>query len=936
MPGLGTSFGRGGATTAQWDLVNSDCILIQGSNMAECHPVGFRFVMEARERGAKIIHVDPRFTRTSANADLYAPIRPGTDIAFLGGLINYVLQHDRWFKEYVLRYTNASTIINEDFQDTEDLDGLFSGFDAAGHRYDMSSWTYAGEEEPAAAGQHPAMTGESYSHRSQRSKAGPPKRDETLQDPRCVFQILKRHYARYTPEMVERICGTPQDAFLAVAQAITENSGRDRTTAFCYAVGWTQHSVGVQTIRTAAILQLLLGNVGRPGGGIMALRGHAAIQGSTDIPTLFNLLPGYIQMPLEANETFEDFLHTLQAPTGWWHNFPKYAVSLLKAFYGEYATRENEWGYQYLPKLKPDDVYSYYPLFFKMMDGHVKGLLVFGENFAVGGPGSKMERAAMRKLEWCVVRDPFMIETAEFWKLDGTDPETVDTEVFFMPAAWAAEKDGSLTNTQRLLQWHDKAIDPPGDARSETWFTVHLGHRLRELYHGSMEERDRPLLAMTWDYPLEGAIQEPRAESVAEEISGYRVADGSQVPGYHELKDDGSTACGCWIYSGYIPEKGRNLAASRERDKLGEHTNHSRWAWSWPANRRILYNRASADPAGNPWSERKRLVWWDATLNDGKGGWTGYDVPDFERQKAPTADADETGLGMDAISGADPFIMQADGRGWLYAPHGLKDGPLPTHYEPFESPTANPLYPKRRSNPCTLTFHRKDNPYNDNPYHGPPNPKYPYVLTTYRLTEHHTSGAMSRWVTWLAELQPELFAEINPELAAEKGVSTGDWVTISTARAQVQARALVTNRMQPMRIEGRTVHVVGLPYHWGPTGIVTGDVVNDLVAVGLDPNVMIHEAKAFTCDLRKGQKSSGTRIPSGGPHASVAEGGTIGRIASEGAEMAHFDGHQLAAPDAFEHALVKRAEPEPSDEAARQTAPAEASKTSETSEVGND
>jgi formate dehydrogenase major subunit len=915
VPGLGTSFGRGGATTAQWDLVNSDCILIQGSNMAECHPVGFRFVMEARERGAKIIHVDPRFTRTSANADVYAPIRPGTDIAFLGGLINYVLQHDLWFKEYVLRYTNASTIINDDFKDTEDLDGIFSGFDEDQHRYDPATWTYRGESEPVAAGAHEAMTGESYSHRSQRSTGGPPPRDETLQDPRCVFQILKRHFARYTPEMVERTCGMPQSAFFEVARAITENSGRDRTTAFCYAVGWTQHSVGVQTIRTAAILQLLLGNIGRPGGGIMALRGHAAIQGSTDIPTLYNLLPGYIQMPLEANETFADFLRTLQAPTGWWNNFPKYAVSLLKAFYGENATADNEWGYQYLPKLRPDDVYSYYPLFFKMMDGLIKGLFVFGENFAVGGPGSRLERNAMRKLEWCVVRDPFLVETAEFWKLDGVDPATVPTEVFYMPAAWAAEKDGSLTNTQRLLQWHEKALDPPGDARSETWFLVHLGLRLRELYRDSTLERDRPLQALIWDYPLEGALREPRAESVAEEISGYRVADGQQVAGYAELKDDGSTACGCWIYSGYVPEKGRNLSASRERDKPGEHTNHSRWAWSWPANRRILYNRASADPEGTPWSERKRLVWWDAARNEGNGGWTGYDVPDFEAQKAPTTAA-RPGEGMDAISGADPFIMQADGRAWLYAPHGLKDGPLPTHYEPLESPAENPLYPKRRSNPAAKTFNRADNPYNDNPYHGPPNDAYPYVLTTYRLTEHHTSGAMSRWVTWLSELQPELFAEIDPQLAAEKGVDTGDWVTLTTARAQVQARALVTNRMRPMQVDGKTVHVIGLPYHWGPTGIVTGDIVNDLAGVGLDPNVMIHEAKAFTCDLRKGQKSEGTMIASGGPHASVAEGGTVGRVASEGAEMLRLEEQEGAALQTLARRLRGKAEPEPSEEAA--------------------
>lgn len=890
MPSLGTSFGRGGATTAQWDLVNSDCIVIQGSNMAECHPVGFRFVMEARERGAKIVHVDPRFTRTSANADVYAPIRPGSDIVFLGGLINYVLSHEKWFREYVLAYTNASTIINRDFRDTEDLGGLFSGFDPEQRKYDFSTWTYAGKGVPPAFAEHPGVSGEAYGDRLAVTPGGPPERDETLQDPHCVFQILKRHYARYTPELVEQVCGTPREVFLQIAEAITANSGRERTTAFCYAVGWTQHTVGVQVIRTTAILQLLLGNIGRPGGGILALRGHAAIQGSTDIPTLFNLLPGYLQVPLESTPTFEDYVRTYQAETGWWHNLPKYAVSLLKAFYGEHATRENEWGYQHLPKLENKDVYSYYPLFFKMADGGIKGLLVLGENFAVGGPGSKMERAAMRKLQWCVVRDPFLIETAEFWKLDGVNPSDVEAEVFFMPAAWAAEKDGSLTNTQRLLQWHDKALDPPGYARSETWFMVHLGHRLRARYAGSTAEHDQGLLHMTWDYPLEGPRQEPSAQAVAEEISGYRVADGSQVPGYHELRDDGSTACGCWIYSGYAPGKGVNLAASRVPDPPGVWTNNSQWGFAWPANRRILYNRASADPDGKPWSERKRLVWWDTAADDGKGAWTGYDVPDFERQKAPGTPADPNGAGMAALSGADPFIMQADGRGWLFVPHGLKDGPLPTHFEPFESAVANPLYPEHRSNPCLVSFERRDNPYNDNPYEGPPNPSYPYIITTYRITEHHTSGAMSRWNSWLAELQPELFAEINPVLAAEKGVATGDWVTLSTARAQVQARALVTERVQPVRIGGEVRHVIGLPYHWGPSGIVTGDVANDLIAVGLDPNVMIHEAKAFTCDMRKGAKTpraAAAEVERAESHIAPVDGGTIGRTHSEGAEMKH-------------------------------------------------
>jgi formate dehydrogenase major subunit len=825
--------------------VNADCIVIQGSNMAECHPVGFRFVMEARERGATIIHVDPRFTRTSATADVFAPIRPGTDIAFLGGLINYVLTHDKWFKEYVLAYTNASTIIGEDFQDTEDLAGLFSGYDAEKRMYDPVSWAYAGEAQHPASEPIEARTGESYSERQSRTKAAAPPRDETLQHPRCVFQILKRHFARYTPELVEQVCGTPQDIFLRVAEAITANSGRERTTAFCYAVGWTQHTVGVQNIRAAAILQLLLGNVGRPGGGILALRGHATIQGSTDVPTLYNLLPGYLQMPLESQPSLDDYYATNQSAGGWWHHLPEYMVSLLKAWYGERATAENDWGYSYLPKLDPATDYSYYPMFFKMKDGKIKGLFVMGENFAVGGPGARVEREAMRKLDWCVVRDPFLVETADFWKLDGVDPATVETEVFFMPAAWPPEKDGSFTNTQRMLQWHEKAVDPPGEARSETWFMVHLGRRLRELYANSQEERDQPLLAMTWDYPLEDEMQEPSAQAVAEEISGYRVADGAQVSGFGELRDDGSTACGCWIYSGVAPEKGVNLAARRERDKPGEHTNHSGWGWAWPNDRRILYNRASADPDGQPWSERKRLVWWDREQRR----WTGYDTPDFPRDKAPDTPAQPDAMGIDAHAGADPFIMTGDGRAWLYAPSGLKDGPLPAHYEPFESPVANALYPDWQNNPCVITFDRRDNPM-----HGRDNPRYPYIITTYRLTEHHTSGAMSRWNSWLSELQPALFCEIDAQLAQEKGVANGDWVTITTSRSSIEARALVTDRVQPLQIGKRRVHVIGLPYHFGPSGLVTGDVANDLIGVALDPNVRIHEAKAFTCDLRKGRK----------------------------------------------------------------------------------
>jgi formate dehydrogenase major subunit len=649
----------------------------------------------------------------------------------------------------------------------------------------------------------------------------------------------------------------------------------------------------VQLIRTCAILQLLLGNIGRPGGGILALRGHAAIQGSTDTPTLYNLLPGYMEVPLESEPTLDDYLAEYTAEGGWWHNFPKYIVSLLKSWYGDAATQENEFAYQYLPKLHEQTDYSYYPMMFGMVDRQIEGLFVMGENFAVGGPASILERQALRSLKWCVVRDPVHVETADFWDMDGVDPASVETEVIYMPAAWAAEKSGSLTNTQRLLQWHDQAVDPPGDCRSETWFMYHLGRRLKELYAGSAEERDQPLLKLTWDYPVEEALEEPRALAVLQEMNGYRLADHTLLSGYKDLQDNGGTSCGNWIYSGVTPAADANLAAARQPDRAGAFSNHQHWGFAWPNNRRILYNRCSADQDGRPWSERKRLIWWDAQAAEGKGQWVGYDVPDFELHKAPQQPPDTQGAGMAALSGADPFIMHADGKGWLFVPHALRDGPLPVHYEPVESPMPNLLYPNYPHNPTAVFFERPDNPYN-----GAGNPEYPYVITTYRLTEHHTSGAMSRWNTWLAELQPALFAEIDLQLAAEKRLQTGDWVTVSTARGAVEARAMVTARMRPLIINGRTIHVVGMPYHWGPGGVVTGDIVNDLIGVVLDPNVRIHEAKAFTCNLRKGRKgqkdgahgaennevATRTRVDL---HAELPEGGIINRFGSEGAEMLH-------------------------------------------------
>ncbi len=823
--------------------------------MAEAHPVGFRWVMKARERGAKVIHVDPRYSRTSAMSDMHVPIRAGSDIAFLGGLIRYVLDNESYFKEYVLKYTNAATLIDERFQGPEDLGGVFSGFDPETGKYDGTSWMYEGGQVAAPAGnpEHATLAFEESTGAAMLN--GSVRSDETLEHPRTVFRILRRHYARYTPEMVERVCGISQEQFLEVARALVENSGRERTTAFCYAVGWTQHTTGVQMIRAASILQLLLGNIGRPGGGIMALRGHASIQGSTDIPTLYDLLPGYLPMPKAKDEPqpLSDYVAGTGATRGWWSHFDKYIVSLLKAYFGEAATEENDYGFGHLPKLSGN--HSHFPTMMRAFDGGLEGLFVMGQNPAVGSQHSGLQRRALSHLRWLVVRDLSDLETASFWK-DGPEvrsgelrTEDIETEVFLMPAAAHLEKEGTFTNTQRLLQWKDKALDPPGDARSELWFMHHLAKRIKARYAGSAEERDWPIRSLTWDYPEHGEIAEPSAEAVLHEVNGYEVASGKPVSLFTDLAADGSTACGCWIYSGAFAE-GVNQTRRREPGDLDGPGGwvSPEWGWAWPANRRLLYNRASADPDGKPWSERKRYVWWD----EGEEKWAGYDVPDFPAPKRPDYRAPEGADGMDAISGDDPFIMMADGRGWLYSPSGLLDGPLPAHYEPLESPVANLLYPDLHSNPAALTWHRSDNPYNP-----AGDPRYPLVATTFRLTEHHTAGAMSRNLPWLAELQPEMFAEIDPLLARDRGVEDGDWITVVTERAEIEARAQVTERMRPLRVEGRVVHQVALPWHWGFYGDNTGDSTNDLGALASDPNVSIQESKAFSCDIRAGRRTRG-------------------------------------------------------------------------------
>jgi formate dehydrogenase major subunit len=822
-----------------------------GSSMAENHPVGFQWVMEAREKGAKVIHVDPRYSRTSAMADYWLPLRPGSDIIFLGALISYVLAREKYFREYVVHYTNASTLLREDLRDTEELGGIFSGWDKEEKQYDPTTWLYEGSPRKDSGATFPGHSKHGGGHGKDRGgeagELGEHKNDPSLEHPRCVFQVLKKHFARYTPELVERSCGVPKEKFLEVAEAYTSASGPEKTGAICYAVGWTQHSKGPQIIRAAAILQLLLGNTGRPGGGVMALRGHATIQGSTDVPTLYDILPGYLPMPFFESDsnTLDTYLKKHTSSAGWWHNFDKYAVSLLKAWYGEAATPENEFGFHFMPRVTGD--HSEYGYWLDMADGKLAGLFVMGQNPAVGAANGRLERSALAKLKWLVVRDFVETETAAFWKdspevqRGELDPGKIATEIFFLPGAGHAEKDGTYTNTQRLLQFHEKAVDPPEDCRSETWFMYHLGRRLKAKAAKEQTSRNAALNALTWDYQVEGRNNDPKIEEILGEINGYTVSDRKLVSGYKELKNDGSTGCGCWIYSGVMPSPTENKA--RKREPKGRY-GHG-WGYAWPSDRRILYNRASARPDGKPWSDSKALVWWDAEQKK----WTGHDTADFTENKAPDYRPEKGAKGDDAIAGDKPFIMHPDGVGWIWVSSGLKDGPLPTHYEPLESVVANPLYPEQSTNPAADKKERPDNAYS----FPSGDERFPYLLSTYRLTEHHTGGGMTRYLPHLAELQPELFAEISPELAQEIGVRSGEFLTITTMRGIVEARALVTERNQPLMIDGKIRHTICLPYQFGYKGLVTGDVPNDLLSISEEPNVRIMETKALVCNAHPGR-----------------------------------------------------------------------------------
>jgi len=783
--------------TNHWiDLQNTDCALIIGANPAENHPISFKWLLKAQEKGAKIISVDPRFTRTSSKADIYGSLRSGTDIAFIGGLFNYVIENKLYHEEYVAKYTNASFLVHEDF---DFHDGLFTGYDETKRSYDRSSWAFQKDEQ------------------------GNILRDETLTHERTVFQIIKKHYSRYDIDTVVAITGTDKDSYLNIAKTFGATGASDKTGTILYAMGTTQHTVGSQNVRSYAMLQLLLGNVGRPGGGINALRGESNVQGSTDFALLSHILPGYIGVPTSAEKhaTLQDYIKNETPKTGYWSNKPKFMVSLLKAFYGPNATPENEFGYHYLAKGNKN--YTHISMFEAMYNGEIKGLFTFGQNPVVGGPNAGKEQEALSKLDWLVAVDLWETETASFWSEEaGGNPAEINTEVFLLPAAASFEKEGSVSNSGRWMQYRWKAIEAKGEAKSDLEIIHNLATRIKKLYAGEQGAKAEPINALYWNY---GSGEHPDIDLVAREINGYDTVTGQLLKNFTVLKDDGTTASGNWIYSGFYPEEGKNLSKRRDNKDTGM-GNYLNWSFSWPVNRRVLYNRASADYQGRPWSKGKEVIWWDSLKQE----WGGYDVPDFGKTKAPSAPG-----------GTDPFIMLADGVGSLFGP--LNDGPFPEHYEPFESPVPN-AFSSQEFNPTIKIYTGKRNEKGDTS-------KFPIVATTYRLTEHWQSGAMSRNQEWLSELVSNMFVEMSEELAQEKGIKNKDKIIVNSARGSIEAYALVTKRFKPHMIRGKKIHQVGMPWHFGFKGFVKGGIANRLTPHIGDANTTIPEYKAFLCDVRR-------------------------------------------------------------------------------------
>ena len=844
------------------DIKNTDMMLIMGGNPAENHPCGFKWVVEAkRNRNAKLIVVDPRFTRTASVADLFAQIRAGSDIAFLGGLIRYTIENNRVAKDYLVNYTNAAFLIKDGFKLPEG-DGLFSGFDPDKQVYDKTTWNYeelGGRGGSGGTGKETSPAKQGGPGAGQMSQPAAPHLPEnvaydlSLQNPRCVFQLLRKQYARYTPEMVERITGVPRDQFLKIADLFTsvrKDGDMKKAATIIYAVGWTQHTSGTQTIRTAAMLQLLLGNVGRAGGGVNALRGHSNIQGATDMAGIYEILPGYLKVPVPADTDFDKYLARItpkaSKPHVWdsynyWSNTPKFAVSFMKAMYGDAATKQNGWAFHYLPKA--DRNYSWTYIWDDMFRGNVKGMLAFGMNGVAIGPDSKKNIEALKKADWLVVGEIYPDETSEFWRAPGTtadEMKQIQTTVYRLPCAGFAEKDGAFVNSARWLQWKNAALPPPGDAKLDQEILARIFLKVRELYQKEGGKFPDPILRVTWGYTNP---QNPALSEVAKEINGKAFADlkddktgqevkaGQQLPGYPWLKDDGTTSSGNWLYCGSFTEAGNLMARRGTEDPsgLGIYPN---WAYSWPANRRVMYNRASCDLEGKPWDPSRKQVWW----NEGSGKWAGNDVPDFKADSHPK---DHMG----------PFIMNPEGVGRLFVPIGaVADGPFPEHYEPIESPIANPLHPEQSTNPIVRKFKTSADQYGTVK-------DFNIVCTTYRLTEHYHYWTKNNPMN--VQLVPEPFIEVPEELAREMGIAGGEMLKVTSARATYKAKAMVTKRIKPMTIDGKKTYQIGIPIHWGYRGIAEDEdktmktLANLLSPTVIDPNAWTPEFKGFLVKVEK-------------------------------------------------------------------------------------
>lgn len=849
--------------TNHWiDLKNSDCILIMGSNAAENHPISFKYVTEAMRNGAKLISVDPRFTKTSAKADIYTALRSGTDIAFLGGMIKYILDNNLYNKDYTAAYTNASFIVGKDFTFK---DGFFSGYTKGKEgpstgSYDKSKWAF--EVDPK----------------------GVPVMDKTLENPRCVFQLMKKHYERYTPDIVSTITGTSQEDLLTVYKTYAETGATGKAGTIMYAMGWTQHTVGTQMIRTMCMIQLLLGNMGVAGGGVNALRGESNVQGSTDHALLWHLWPGYLKCPKASNDTLTAY-NTKWTPKSsdplsinWWQNYPKYSVSMLKSFFGDKATKENDFGYSWLPKADDTGSYSWFDIFDAMFKEKIKGFFAWGQNPACSGSNAGKTRKALEKLDWMVNVNLFDNETGSFWQGPGVDPKKVKTEVFMLPAAVSVEKEGSIINSGRWMQWRYQGPKPMGDSRPDGDIILELCNKIKELYHKDAASNNiskpikdgksgkklkgnkdakadkggafpEPILNLKWDYETNG-VYDPH--KVAKEINGYFLEDitikdkqykkGTLVPNFTMLQDNGSTSSGCWIYCNSYTEDGNMSARKDTKDAPNNIGLYPKFAWAWPLNRRIIYNRASVNAKGEPWNKDKWVVKFAGEQKDGKwttNKWEG-DVPDGGAFPLENPD------GTKREDGKNPFIMQKDGYGQIYGP-GLADGPFPEHYEPLECPVEKNYLSPQMVNPTAVVYSTTEDA------HATCDPRFPFVGTTYRVCEHWQTGLMTRPQSWLMELQPQMFVEMSEELAALRGIKNGERVKVSSARAEVECTAIVTKRFKPFKIGNGVVHQVGVPWHYGWRWPASGaeESANLLTPSAGDPNTRIPETKAFMVNVTK-------------------------------------------------------------------------------------